>query len=191
MEIKMNSIDDILARLNDLGANKLNHINGDLEKHLRGTYDLLKSWGNTNDLCFAGLYHAAYGTDGFPEQLATLDQRKVIAEIIGTQAEEIVYFYSACDRPHTYHQIINEDKPTYKDRFTGIVFTPSKTMLASFCELTFANELEIARENQQFREKYGTQLIALFKKLSGHVSVNAFSHFQEVFDVNDASYNDN
>ena len=78
-----------MLKLKELGANELQHIHGNLEKHLVGTYDLLKSWGAHKYLCCAGLYHSIYGTAGFTEQLVELDKRKYIATIIGNQAEEL------------------------------------------------------------------------------------------------------
>lgn len=46
-------------------ADEIRHFNGSLLSHLESTYRLLRDWGNGEDLCIAGLCHAAYGTDGF------------------------------------------------------------------------------------------------------------------------------
>ena len=97
----MDSIDTVLKKLRELGAHELSHINGDLEKHLKGTRNLLAEWGNSEPVCMAGLYHAVYGTEDFPEELVPLDKRQEIAKIIGEDAEALVYFYGACDRRHT------------------------------------------------------------------------------------------
>jgi hypothetical protein len=77
-------------QLTKLGAADFAHINGSLIDHLKGTKDLLSSWSASQVLQDAALYHAAYGTAGFEEQMVAANQREKIAKIIGSQAEEIV-----------------------------------------------------------------------------------------------------
>lgn len=55
-------------------------------------------WGAHDVLCKAGLYHVAYGTDGYSKTLVSLEQRGQIKALIGAVAEEIVYVYCACER---------------------------------------------------------------------------------------------
>jgi len=88
----------LLNQLRQLGAHQLDHINGTLQSHLRGTYERLRRWGNTDATCLSGLFHAVYGTYGFSEQLLGIDRRDDVASLIGSEAERIVYFYAACDR---------------------------------------------------------------------------------------------
>lgn len=171
----MNSQDPRFIKLKALGAEKLSHIHGDLEKHLQGTYDLLKNWGNDDYLCCAGLYHSVYGTAGFNDQLVGLEQRDEIAQVIGSQAEELVYLFAACDRKYTYNQIKHADKPSFKDRFTGEIFTLSEKILSDFSELTFANELEIIRHNP----RAGRHLIKLLQPFEKYVSDNASRYYRE------------
>lgn len=137
---------------------------------MQGTCSLLKRWGSPDWLCLAGLYHAVYGNDGFAHPLVGLERRKDIAEIIGAEAEALVYFYAACDRAYTYHQIMTEARPLYKDRFTGEISTPGESTLAAFYELTFANESDIALRSGGFRDKNGERLARLFDRMSGLVS---------------------
>ncbi len=185
----MNLFEDALTKLMNLGAKELAHTNGDLAEHLKGTYFLLKSWGNADFICLAGLYHAIYGTSGFPEQLVSLDRRKEIVDIIGAEAEALVYFYSACDRTYTYAEIIHQSAPSYRDRFTGEIYLPTKAALSSFCELTLANELEIARGNQKIRDEYGERLVELFQKMEAYVSFEGFQYFEKVFKIKQVMVN--
>ncbi|MDN3684622.1 hypothetical protein QW180_17835 [Vibrio sinaloensis] len=74
------------------------HLNGSLEAHLQGTQALLNRWGADEVLQVAGLFHAAYGTAGFDDNMVSLAQRDKIASIIGPQAEALVYLYCSCDR---------------------------------------------------------------------------------------------
>lgn len=71
-----------LNRLMSIAAN-IDHINGSLINHLKGTYQLLKSWGAKDELCIAGLYHALYGTSGFDNHLITVNHRNEAKEILG------------------------------------------------------------------------------------------------------------
>jgi len=165
---------EILRKLGELGAQELQHLNGPLVAHLQGTCDLLKKWGNREDLCNAGLYHAVYGTFAFDRKLVDLEARRSIAAIIGEEAEQIVYIYGACDRDFLYKQIGIDQRPEYRDRFTGNIFRLSPRSLADFCELTMANELEIASRSTIFRQEYGEKLSKLFGRMKSCVSDAAF-----------------
>ena len=179
----MNSkyLDQALKTLAELGAADLDHVNGDLTQHLKGTYALLAEWGNPEPICLAGLYHAVYGTADFPAQLLPIERRSAVAAVIGPEAEALVYFYGACDRQYTYEQIISEAQPRYRDRFTCETYIPQNSLLVSFCELTLANELEIVSKNSEFRERFRSDYIRLFTKFSGRVSQRAFKAYLEIF----------
>src|SRR5512138_2876948 len=96
---------DVLHQLAELGAEELQHLKGSLLSHLQSTYELLKAWGNREELCRAGLYHAVYGTFAFESSLVDLKKRESIAALIGAKAEKIVYYYGACDRDYFYPRI--------------------------------------------------------------------------------------
>lgn len=67
----------------------------------------------------AGLFHAVYGTDTPGPMLARIDQRSRIADLIGTEAEQLAYLYGACDRRELYPRLRNSKLPLFPDRFTG------------------------------------------------------------------------
>ena len=155
--------EEALHALHDLGAADLAHLNGDLATHLLGTYQLLQRWGNREELCMAGLFHAVYGTYGFGEQLVGLGAREKISQIIGGEAEHLVYVYAACDRSYFYPRLRQEDRPSFRDRFSGTIFFPELSVLSGFCELTAANELDVAFANcTGYLEKYGRYVLPLF-----------------------------
>ncbi|HEX7080648.1 MAG TPA: hypothetical protein VF329_06515 [Gammaproteobacteria bacterium] len=164
------SLEQGISKLSELGAAKVDHIVGDLAAHLEGTYQLLRLWGNSEPICLAGLYHAVYGTDDFPHMLIGLESREQVRELIGEMAERLVYIYGACDRSFTYRQIIRESGPQYRDRFTGRTFALDHSLLSSLCELTLANELEIASRDKAHLEKYRKQYLTLFGSFEGRVS---------------------
>jgi hypothetical protein len=163
-------MDEKFKQLAKLGAGDFDHLDGLLIDHLFGTQSLLNQWQASMVLQDAGLYHAAYGTDGFSENLVSTDQRDKIANIIGKEAEEIVYLYCACDRDYFWPQFANSNNPEFKNRFTGQVSYLSQRQLMEFCELTVANELEIANDNQVFINKYGQSLYKLFNSMQPYLS---------------------
>ena len=164
---------DKFQQLSELGAGEFEHLDGTLLEHLKCTRELLHEWGASTELQHAGLYHAAYGTAGFEEKLVSLEYRGRIEDVVGKAAEEIIYQYCACDREFFFSNLSVEVKPTFKNRFTGELYHLSEDMLKMFCELTAANETEIAIDNPSFKAKHGIALNALFKKMSPYLSVKA------------------
>jgi Domain of unknown function (DUF6817) len=159
----MSAVDLALEELRILGANSVEHINTDLEEHLRSTSRRLRAWCSPNSLCMAGLFHAVYGTYGFHHQLIGIERRSEVAAIIGREAEAIVYFYCACDRMYFYPRLAKQDTPEVRDRFTGEVHIPSAGTVKFFCELTIANEIDVcAPDPAGYRSKYGHYVMPLF-----------------------------
>jgi hypothetical protein len=132
----------IEAFLDGRGAATLEHPGGTLLAHLRRTAAALDRWGAPRALVVAGLAHAVYGTDGFPQPLATLDERRAVQELLGTEAEAIVYEYAASDRSVTWPGIDGESAP-YRDRFTGEERAIAGEALRAYWTLTTANELDL------------------------------------------------
>lgn len=168
-------MDEKFKQLAELGAADFAHINGNLIDHLKGTRDLLCSWSASQALQDAGLFHAAYGTAGFEQQMVAADQRNKIAEIIGPQAKEIVYQYCACDRDTFWPQLGLVANPQFRNRFNLQTYPLNPQLLKDFCELTVANELEIAMANADFVSKHGSGLFKLFSNMKPLLSPEANS----------------
>jgi hypothetical protein len=157
-------MDGLLDRLQQLGADQLGHANGTLQAHLRGTCERLRTWGNTDAVCLSGLFHAVYGTYGFSEQLLGIDRRDEVARLIGSEAEQLVYFYAACDRAYFYPRLARDKPPSFKDRFTDAVTYPDRAQVLAFCELTLANEIDVALPDQaSYLARYGRYVLPLFR----------------------------
>ena len=157
-------------RLLALGAGEFAHVNGSLAAHLHGTEALLRRWGAREVLCLAALYHAVYGTDGITGSLASLGARRRIAELIGGEAEGIVYLYGACARDQFHPRIGSPDEVRFADRYTGTEYPIDEARLRDFCELSVANELELAFGNGAFRAKHRASLRQLFDRMAPHLS---------------------
>lgn len=160
------------------GADRLEHPGGTLLAHLERVEARLAGWGARDELRLAGLCHAFYGTDGFPEGLLPLDRRDVLVEAIGARAEELVHFYASCDRKGSYAGMAQEDG-VFRDRFAGETSTPDRRRRADFAELTAANELDLAVRNPDFRAEWGGPLLRLFTRWRSLLSEAAFRDARE------------
>jgi hypothetical protein len=149
--------------LREFGADRIPHPGGTLLAHLERVRIRLALWDARPDLQLAGLCHAFYGTDGFPTALLPLDRRTELASVIGPEAEAIVHFYASCDREATYPHLL---EPLFRDRFTGRTYAPDPLLSRDFAELTAANELDLARRDPAFRERWGPELLALLTRFS-------------------------
>lgn len=158
------------AELVAFGAGVFPHVSGSLARHLVETERLLRSWKGRDALCLAGLYHAVYGTDGIRGSLAGLDRRGAIVAIIGAEAEALAYLYGACARATFHPRIGTPDQLRFADRFTQSEYAIGEPALQDFCEVTVANELELALASDAFRIEYAAELSAFFGRMEGLVS---------------------
>lgn len=166
----MQNPESIFTALHELGVGEFRHLNGALIDHLRGTADLLAQWQARPVLCAAGLYHAVYGTAGFNASVVDVNKRKDIAAIIGDEAEALVYLYGSTDRAVCYPRFGTSAQDLFSDRFTQLEYRLAPQQLKDLCELTVANELDIARGSAAFRHQYGDALNDLFNRMSGLLS---------------------
>jgi hypothetical protein len=165
------------------GAGEIDHPGGTLLAHLGRTRDLLMDWAAPDYLVQAGLFHAAYATDGFAIPLLQLDQRDLLRDEIGVQAEAVVYFYASCDRSATYPTIGESKICVFRDRYAGENITPPDQDLRDFVELTMANELDLVAQNPDFSAQYGDGFRELFGGWLGLASDAAKAHYAAIFDT--------
>jgi hypothetical protein len=166
---------DPYERLVAMGADEFPHIAGTLAPHLLRTASLLREWGNRPALCLAGLYHAVYGTAGIRGALVPPGRRHAIVEIIGAEAEHIAYLYGACDRDAFHPRIGTGDARQFVDRFTRSEYAISDAALRDFCELTLANERELAVSSDAFHAKHRDALARLAGQMRDLVSAGAYA----------------
>src|SRR5579859_4901195 len=79
--------------LKKIECNQVSHSKRTLLDHLIGTYNLLQGWNATESVCLAGLFHSVYGTEGFRATLSAIPDRRIIAEIIGQEAEAFAWLF--------------------------------------------------------------------------------------------------
>ncbi|MGW5655895.1 DUF6817 domain-containing protein [Streptomyces humi] len=171
--------DRAVAFLRGLGAAEISHPGGTLLVHLQRVQDRLAAWGARPALQLAGLCHAFYGTDGFPAALLSLDRRAELAEVIGAEAEEIVYLYASCDRKATYPALADPGA-VFRDRFTGRDRVPGPRLCRDFAELSAANELDLACVDPAFHERWAAALLTLFTRFRPLLSEPAWTSCRTV-----------
>ena len=174
---------DALLYLQALGAGEFPHVNGSLARHLRGTAALLRRWGRREAVCLAGLYHAVYGTDRIHGVLAGCGMRKTIANVIGAEAEALAYLYGACDRDAFHPRLGTPGQWMFADRFTESEYPITESQLRDLCEITVANELDLARANPRFLVRHAAALISLVDRMQALVSIAALDAAHETLSL--------
>lgn len=159
----------VAAEFERRGAADLEHPGGTLLAHLIRTEERLRSWGAPHFVALAGLAHAAYGTDGFPVALFELAEREHLRDLIGDDAEALVYLYCSCDRDLLYPQL-GEARVTFRNRFTDETQELPIEELRPFLELSFANEIDICDVGDEWRAIVGPDVVAAFGPAAGVVS---------------------
>ena len=93
------SISTKIKFLEDIGTDEKSHTERSLLDHLLGTYNKLKEWNAPEYLQDAGLFHSVYGTSSFKHQ--STNNRDAVRDLIGEQAEEIVFMFCSTEAPRT------------------------------------------------------------------------------------------
>ena len=83
--------------LENINANDKSHSGKTLIDHLIGVHDILKEWDAPQYLQDAGLFHSVYGTAVFKHQ--STNNRDAVRDLIGEQAEEIVFMFCSTEAP--------------------------------------------------------------------------------------------
>jgi hypothetical protein len=161
------------------GAGRLQHPGGTLYEHVCRVAGLLAEWGPGQDVQVAGLCHACYGTDGYAPALLSLAERPVLCELIGEQAESLVYLYGSCDRAAVYPELGKSGPVPFRDRFTGTTGTPPEPVIGAFLELTAANELDVIRHSAAMAATYGSALLRMFAAARVRLSAAAWEAWSQ------------
>ena len=88
-----------------IGAQNIPHSGKTFFQHCVNVYNLLRKTNFSDDICYAGLLHSIYGNDIFDVDFKV--ERKTIKDLIGEEAESIVYYFNSTSRD----QLWKEKKP--------------------------------------------------------------------------------
>jgi hypothetical protein len=143
----------IAELLRGRGAEGIAHPGGTLYDHLARVQQRLARLGASETVQLAGRVHAVYGTDGFAVRLLTLEERPLLADIVGEKAEKLVYQYGACDRGRSWDTLAETARVW--DRFSENVHVLDREQLQAFSDLSLVNELDVAEHSPEFLEQHG------------------------------------
>ncbi len=79
-------------------ADLVEHARGSLRQHLLGVHAVLSRWGQPERVRLAGLVHSAYSTEAFRTALFERDERSRLRELVGADAERLVFAFCGCRR---------------------------------------------------------------------------------------------
>jgi hypothetical protein len=96
--------------LGPASAGKTRHSGRMLYEHLCGTHKLLEEWGNSENVCTAGLFHSIYGTKRFRYQSWPVKDRGTIQKLIGYEPEQMAWMFCTADRPKAW--FVETTEPT-------------------------------------------------------------------------------
>jgi hypothetical protein len=156
----MSTDEGVRVWLRRLGAEQVAHPGGNLYAHLCRVSERLAVLGCSSEVQTAGLAHAVYGTDGFGLALLDPADRAVLRDLVGADAEELVYLYGACDRGRSWRELAETGQVF--DRFVRQVRTPNVAQLRSLVDLSIVNELDVIEQDPAVADRHGTYFRELF-----------------------------
>jgi hypothetical protein len=128
-------------------ADLVDHARGSLEEHLWGVHDVLQRWGQPERVRLAGLLHSAYSTDGYAHRLFDRDDRARVRELVGRDAERLVFAFCACTRGVLVSAMAAPDTPVplqLASRWRGVSVRVDRRDLAELMVIHAANLVEQA-----------------------------------------------
>jgi hypothetical protein len=131
-----------MAFLRELNIGAREHSKRGLLNHLLGTRRLLHEWGARPALCDAALFHSVYGTEGYELATVPLSQRVRVQELIGNEAESLVWLFCFMNRQTLAGNIRRSEDFAVTHRLTGEQLPLTNQQFGDLVNLTFANELE-------------------------------------------------
>src|SRR5260370_31802079 len=145
----MQTVARVLALLAERGADEVPHGRSSLLRHLTSTQAILERWAQPAHVRFAGLLHSVYATDAFAHALVGPSDREAIRELIGAEAERLVFLFCSIDRRDLFASIAAAPDDVagtirlpQRDDATPIDVTPAEA--GDLLVLYMANEAEQA-----------------------------------------------
>jgi len=135
-------IDIIFDKLKRYNLEGFSHTDFGLIGHLKGTYEILKNWKCSDELCMAGLCHSIYGTESYRKDPIDLSERDNIRSIIGEESERIAYLFGAHVKDSLWENLDRVENFRIFDRLESKEVSIERRDLQDLITLTLANWLE-------------------------------------------------
>ena len=127
----------------ELGAETVAHTEKNYLAHVIGVCRYMEQRGCTEELCRAGMFHSAYGTETFQTFALPLERRAEVRALIGERAERLAYLNCAMDRASLDRALFACTEPfRFTDRLTGEEVVLSKEDFDDLCRVHLYDFLE-------------------------------------------------
>lgn len=150
------------------------HSGATLFEHLKGVYDKLVAWQCEQPIAFAGLFHSVYGTTSFRRQTLPLSARPKIAEIIGSEAEELAFEFCSLDTRQFTTQLrakVRRDGAKGRE-----ILSPKEDALLHVFTANWLEQFPRMRARQKSRN------VSFFKEMRPLLCASAVSEIDQIFD---------
>jgi Domain of unknown function (DUF6817) len=155
-----------LQFLRRLNTGDMPHTERSLLDHLLGTRQLLVEWGARPGLCDAGLFHSIYSTEHYEQQALPLTRRDEVRELIGEEAESLVWLFCMMRRD-TFFQGLGQDRsPSIEHRETGELIPLNGAQHQDLLTLLFANSFEGFSRCSWFERRGLRRAIRCYRKFA-------------------------
>jgi hypothetical protein len=167
--------------LRALGTAQIGHSERSFFAHLTGTYHLLKNWENSDEVCYAGLFHSIYGTEFFRVEVVPLDGRDKIKALIGERAERLAYYFCATERRALLGQNNRWPPHIMRDRLAQKEYEITSADYRDLAEIAIANFIEQAPNRSALSESRLPFYIEHYSVCLGRCSAGAVSAYRSYF----------
>jgi len=135
--------DKIQRFFEDIGANRIEHGDSRLNRHLLRCYDLAKAANQSDVVCKAAALHSIFGTNHFKTVTVNIANKQVIGDLIGDEALKLVELFHQIDRPRAFefaleHGGINPDLM----KVGGGMVSVTPTQFDQLCAIEAVNMLD-------------------------------------------------
>jgi hypothetical protein len=101
--------------LKNLGIEQVRHTQKNYFAHLVAVYQLMRAYGEEDELCQAGMFHSIYGTERFQGFKLQASQRAHVESLIGRRAEHLAYWNCFMDRD-SFDGLLTQTEESYSIR---------------------------------------------------------------------------
>jgi aspartate beta-hydroxylase len=144
VEPRLLQCDEVLIKRH---ADIIPHARWSLRQHLLGTFRILEQWNESADVQLAGVLHSVYSTDVFGTRLFARDERELVCDLVGRDAERLIYLFCFINRRRIFETIddvqFNDGTIAFEDR------EDAQQLDVSFRELRDLSVIHMANAAEQ------------------------------------------
>jgi hypothetical protein len=171
-------LEQLEREVRKFGTDAIGHFGRPLTVHLIETGRWLEKWGSSRELVAAGAFHSIYGTEEFREKAVGLERRPEIQQVIGEEAERLVYLFCLADRRALFS---GQSAPcSVPLPSTGACVDLDELTLAALLELEAANIVDGALHQPDAPAAAGEFWMARFESVKPRLSKGAYQTAREI-----------